>query len=45
MQTKLKAAKAEKETELNKLAAQWEKKEKSRAAESKVKVDSLHKKV
>ena len=45
LQAKLKSAKEEKEKELTKLAAQWDKKEKTRTAESKAKVDALNKKV
>lgn len=45
MKAKLKAAKDEKEKELTKLAAQWDKKEKTRTAESKAKIEALNKKV
>ena len=44
-QTKLKSAKEEKEAELNKLTAQFDKKEKTRVAENKAKVEALNKKV
>jgi len=44
-QAKLQAAKEEKEKELTKMAAQWDKKEKSRVADNKAKVEALNKKV
>lgn len=45
LQAKLKAVKEEKEKEMNKVVSQWEQKEKTRASESKAKIDALNKKV
>lgn len=44
-QEKLKSAKTEKDAEIAKLVAQWDKKEKARVAENKEKITALNKKV